>query len=348
MNLAQQFSKFLKRLHGKLSTLPVSKFYLGVLSRVQTVNDLVSYWIWKFIGIRPRLNNDSASLLIAKYQRRYSAETVDPEADFIIRGRLLVRIAFHLKLSRLKYLVEVIAQLRRLPFSEIVIVVDTNSPHTAEYIRRANHATPDDIVVAHNLAHPFLLTWAHRAPMRSAVTEFDYFMYTEDDILITPASIRLWHQNLPSLTKHGYLPGFLRVELNRSGELVCTDFARKASRAEIIEFDGNRYLHASFPYQAFWLYDRTTMEAFVASDTFENGHPPVTQHDVRAGAAFGYTFRQTGETYTSKHLLPLTVSGQVDPRCFAFHLPCNFGRPVIPTLLDFGTIPVDALFDQSR
>ena len=177
---------------------------------------------------RLRLNSHAASLLIAEYQRQYSEKNDGPAVDFIIQGRLLARIAFHFKLSRLRYLMEVIAQLRRLPFSEIVIVVDTNSPQTAEYIRQADDATPDDVVV-HNLTHPFLLTWAHRAPMRSAVSEFDYFMYTEDDILITPTSVRLWHRNLPSLTKQGYLPGFLKVELNRRGALVSTDFLRRAS-----------------------------------------------------------------------------------------------------------------------
>jgi hypothetical protein len=286
-------------------------------------------------------------LLIPKYQRQYSVEPDRPAVDFIIHGRLLARIAFHFKLSRLKYLMEVIAQLQRLPFSEIVVVVDTNSPQTAEYIRRVNDVTPDAVVV-HKLTHPFLLTWAHRAPMRSAVSEFDYFMYTEDDILITPTSVRLWHRNLPSLTKQGYLPGFLRVELNRRGALVSTDFLRKASSAEIIDVDGRPYLVAPFPYQAFWLYDRMTMEAFVASDTFENGHLPLTQSDVRASAAVGYTFRQTGETYTSKHLLPLTASGQVDPRCFVFHLPCNYGRRIIALPINAGTFPVDALFDRPR
>src|ERR1700733_1677723 len=121
MNLKHNFFKFLMRVHWKLSTLPISKFYLGALSRLQSVGDLFSYWTWKWIGIRPRLNSDTSSLLIAEYQRQYLAETGSPKTDFIIRGRLLVRIAFHLRLSRLKYLMEVIAQLRRLPFREIVI-----------------------------------------------------------------------------------------------------------------------------------------------------------------------------------------------------------------------------------
>lgn len=347
IKLSMSLYWFFMRVHWKLSKSPVSKFYLSALSRLQSASDLFTYWIWRWIGIRPRLNSHTASLLIAKYQRQYLAETDGHTTDFIIHGRLLARIAFHLKLSRLKYLMEVIAQLRRLPFSEIVIVVDTNSPQTTEYIRLANDAMPDEVVV-HSLTHPFLLTWAHRAPMRSAVSDFDYFMYTEDDILITPTSIGLWHRNLPSLTKQGYLPGFLRVELNRRGALVSTDFLRKASRAEIIDVDGRPYLVAPFPYQAFWLYDRTTMESFVASDTFENGHPPLTEHDIRASAAIGYTFRQTGELYTSKHLLPLTASGQVDPRCFVFHLPCNYGRRIIPHPTNAGVFPVDALFDRPR
>lgn len=284
--------------------------------------------------------------LSRQYERQFAPEIDRPASDVVMPGRLLVRIAFHLEPTRLKYLVEVVRQLRRLPFSDIVIAVDTNSRKTVKLIRQANCDAVDVIAVHDNLSHPFLLTWVHRERMRKAVTEFDYFMYTEDDILVMPDSVRLWHERLPSLAKHDYLTGFLRVEQNRSGELVSSDFCRTVSDSEIIHLDGRPYLLAPFPYQAFWLYDKMTMEAFIASETFENGHPPYAQNRVRESAAIGYAFQRIGDTYRSRHLLPLTASLQIDPRCFVFHMPCNYGRLVIPHPANLGTIPVDSLFHR--
>ena len=48
--------------------------------------------------------------------------------------------------------------------------------------------------------------------MKSAFSNFDYFLYVEDDMLLTPSAVRIWHERLPSLTKYGYLPSFLKVE----------------------------------------------------------------------------------------------------------------------------------------
>ena len=257
-----------------------------------------------------------------------------------------MRIAFHLKPARLKYLVEVIAQLRRLPFSDIVIAIDTNSPETRAFLRAANCDVADIICVHDSLSHPFLLTWAHREPMRRAASEFEYFMYVEDDILVTPEAVRLWHERLPTLSRDGYLPGFLEVEQNRMGELVSSDFCRRVRDTEIVHVDGRPYLLAAFPYQAFWLYDKRTMQDFIASDAFDNGHPPYAQDRVRESAAIGYAFERCGSDYKSRHLLPLTTSLQVDPRCFVFHIPCNYGRLVIPHPANLGTIPVNSLFHR--
>ena len=109
--------------------------------------------------------------------------------------------------------------------------------------------------------------------MKAAFADFDYFLYIEDDILLPRAASRIWHERLPSLVKHGYLPGFLRVEEGRKGELVASDFVQPASHDAIRFIDGKPYLHPKFSYQAMWLYDKETMRLFLASDIFENGYP---------------------------------------------------------------------------
>jgi hypothetical protein len=342
-SLRRCVTEFLMRIHWKLAGWRV---YASGVQRWAALRDAASYRFWSWTGARPKLNADTASQLSGKYRRLIASESANPALDSTIPGRLLVRIAFHLKPARLKYLVEVIAQLRRLPFSDIVIAIDTNSPETRALLRAANCDAADIISVHDSLLHPFLLTWAHRQPMRGAVGEFDYFMYVEDDMLVTADAVRLWRERLPALAELGYLPGFLRVEQNRAGELVSSDFCRRAFDSEVVHVDGRPYLHATFPYQAFWLYDKATMEAFVASETFDHGHPPYARNRVRESAAIGYAYQRLGDSYRSRHLLPLTASLQVDPRCFVFHMPCNYGQLAVPHPANLGTLPVDGLFDR--
>jgi len=190
------------------------------------------------------------------------------------------------------------------------------------------------------------LVWAHREAMRSAFSSFDYFLYIEDDILLTPAAVSLWHERLPSLTKRGFLPSFLRVEENRKGGLVASDFTRPDTRENVLIVDGKPYLHTTFPYQAMWLYDKETMRAFMSSDTFERGYPRDL-HKILENAALGFTFERIGESYRSRYLLPLTTSMKVDPRCYVYHMPSNYGRRFVTHPANLGTLSVDHLISSS-
>lgn len=187
------------RVHYRLAGTPVGPIYVASLAKIQRLQGDASYLTWRATRSRPRLNRDSVL--------QYIPSTINAE-NGIIPGRLLARIAFHFRRPRLKYLVEVTQQLRFLPFSEVVIAIDTNSPDALNIIRKL--CAPHEIKVHDNLKQPRFLAWTHRKAMKSAFSNFDYFLYVEDDMLLTPSAVRIWHERLPSLTKYGYLPSFLK------------------------------------------------------------------------------------------------------------------------------------------
>ena len=116
--LLPSFEKLSDRVRWRLARTPIAPVYAALLAEA-------SYLTWRATRSRPRLNRDSVLQFIS------APTTAD---DGIIPGRLLARVPFHFRRSRLKYLVEVIEQLRLLPFKEVVIAVDTNWPNACGII----------------------------------------------------------------------------------------------------------------------------------------------------------------------------------------------------------------------
>lgn len=331
------------RLHHRVNRIPVlGPAYLRALGRAKALRGSLEFLSWKWLGVRPLLDRAFVQELYAKV--RPAAEPAAAGSSKRIEGRLVVRISFHLVKARMSYLVEMLEQIRELPFSEVFIAIDTNSRDTQPLLEAAGVDFVNEFAVHEDLDDPFKLTWRHRDRMRAVLDQFDYFMYAEDDLLITPDSVRLWHDRLEALKPMGYLPGFLRVELNRNGTLVASDFATGADADLVRTIDGKRYLASPFPYQAFWLYDKATMLEFVESDLYENGE---AGSPVRECMALGYTYEATPDGRRSRHLLPMNDQGQVDPHCYVFHMPSNYGQLRVPHPAGLGTIPADDLINAA-
>ena len=327
------------RLHWMLSKIPiVDRVYGRLLTTLRTIRSHLSYLAWRLFKTRPKLNSSSISgpVQVVHYE---NAASTNPSA---VPGRLIVHCTFHLDVGRLIYLSETVRCLRALPFETVDIFIDTNSERTAAYLPSEETQLIRDIYVHKNMTHPFELTWAHRAHMKQVIANYDFFMYVEDDILITPQAIYLWHDRLPKLRPMGYLPGFLRVEKDRHGRLVSSDFVAPDLDPEIVIIEGDHYYQTKYPYQAFWIYDKLTMLKFAVSPSYWSGPPGF---DTRERAAYGFTF---DDGLRSKSLLPLDATGRLDSRSFVFHMPCNYGTRIIPHAAGLGTVSINELLQFPR
>src|ERR1700733_5739110 len=157
---------FATRAHNRLSRTPVGYTYQALFAKIQHLRGEASYLTWRATRSRPSLNRDSV--------RQFIPSALSKNEP-VIPGRLLARIAFQFRRSRLKYLVEVTEQLRLLPFSEVAIGVDTNSAAAKNLIRK--FCAVDEITVHSNLKTPLGLVWTNRAAMKSSFLAFDYFLY---------------------------------------------------------------------------------------------------------------------------------------------------------------------------
>lgn len=265
---------------------------------------------------------------------------------------LLVHIAFHFVGDRIQYLKQVLSATYQYPFRHIEIVIDTNTdeldlaslPKASEHIviRREIHREMD---------HPFLLTWQHRPQMLAQLDQHDYFMYIEDDIVVSSNAIKRWYEDSIDLYPQGYLRGFLRTEITRDGTKVSTDQYRKTRLKNILSINGKPYYFPQNPYQGFWIYSREQMGDFIKSPCWKDGN---CDWPVRERASAGMTWMPSTLRKNNSKLhglvIPLNNQLKLDENVLVEHAPNNYA---LDEDSEFGVIPIARLiqlnyFDQLR
>ena len=103
------------------------------------------------------------------------------------------------------------------------VIIDTNDISCEGPIRRELGESLTNVelkVVEHlNLKHGYMLSTVHRESMSSQISEFDYFMYTEDDVLVPPEGLEYIHRHWKTLYKTGKIPTFMRVVMDPEGQI---------------------------------------------------------------------------------------------------------------------------------
>lgn len=313
-----------------------SQLWLDVQQKFETA-------LWLRTRHRPRFNTETLALRFP--------EVACPEDGTIVGERLLVHVAFHYVPNRLKYLKETLDAVREFPFRTIDISVDTNSEDFAklasEFFGNVN------VTVWTDLEHPFKLTWAHRRAMSEQSSDYDTFAYLEDDIGIPSFTIRRWLTETVNLAPHGAISGFLRVEQDRYGKIILSDFRAPISRENIVELDGRLYLDSPYPHQACWIYHKPIFDDFMTRESFMNGstYPEhLVARDsplgVREQISTGFSFDDIPLGRNSKVLIPLNSDGSVAPDTLIAHLPSNYGMRRVPHPAGLGTVTLENVFED--
>ena len=234
-------------------------------------------------------------------------------------GKLLVHIAAHFNKERIKYLKRILDNLKTYNFSKIDIVVDTNSPETERSCEYHSIKGTIQYHIHKDLEHPFLLTWKHRENILQNINNYDFFMYTEDDILIPWEAVEKWYEDTLLLYPHGYIRGFLLVEKNSKDILMATYITKRIETSYIKNIAGHRYLLPPQPYHSCWIYTREQMMEFVHRRSWIDGNHH--QWDVRERAAAGMMWSKPNRC---RALIPISNDNKVLKEAFIYHLPNNF------------------------
>ena len=124
--------------------------------------------------------------------------------------RILVAIASY-GTKNLKYLQALLTEYRRMPFEVDVVVLSNEPKELGEDV---------EVLVGLPTRNPRSLPFGHKALFAERAKDYDLFIYSEDDTLITERNIRAFLDAIGVLPAHE-IAGFLRVRNRAPGQPVC-------------------------------------------------------------------------------------------------------------------------------
>ena len=136
--------------------------------------------------------------------------------------------------------------------------------------------------------HSFYLSWKYRKEMKKQKNSYDFFIYTEDDILFTKKNFEYWKKYKDQCMSDKFNLGFVRVEDNKRKGFYLVDIFH--SLYKYIFIKNNKYfINDVNPYCAFWIYDKIEFQKFVNTKIWKFNWKKNYQGfgDIREMAAIG-------------------------------------------------------------
>lgn len=280
--------------------------------------------------------------------------------------RLLATVTFHYAAHRIEFLADVLRNFAAFPVARRVIVIFTNTSKPDEQaqvravFRQLGLKEGRDVrlEVKSDLLDPFHLAWAHKPIIRKFLarkSDFTHFVYVEDDERFSFENFSYFLDAREILRPFGLLPGFLRVEWNKTlHRYAHTDSTAPTdlSKNPFVPFRNWRFTAVDFPHDGCYVLDRELAREYAGSLSFDlNKSVERSTWGICERASMGLTFEAVPAPFKHRMVIPVSRrSPGVIPQCaWIFHLPNNYAdNPRSP----FGKIPMDKLlvndFDAAR
>jgi hypothetical protein len=261
--------------------------------------------------------------------------------------KILISVAAHSSPGRplsLNYLFRLLHEYEE-NFSSIYnvhICVDTNSKELAETLNAHKPTRSTREVRVWSLedlgGDPEYLPHMHRHYWEEKEDDFDFFIFTEDDILFTLESFEMYVKRRQVLQEKGWSFGWVRVETwgVDNTTLVALDILESRPIMKIFETpDGYLWAEPFSPYTAHYVLDRYELRSMIEdpSNIWTKGFPAI---DTREEIAMGYNYKFSGNInsnpygargWQSRSLIPISRNCTVEqPGGIVTHLPSKYAK----------------------
>lgn len=220
--------------------------------------------------------------------------------------------------------------------------VDTNSKKLAEILTSNKTGQSTREVKVWSLEElgndPEKLPHMHRQYWEESETDFDFFIFTEDDILFTRDAFEMYVDSRQMLQANGWTFGWVLVEkwgVDNETLVAIGDLESRAMKTVFETPDGLLWAEPLSPYTAHYVLDRDELRAMIEdkSHVWISGFPAI---DTRANIAMGYNYKFSGSQesnpygvrgWQSRSLVPISRDCQVkQPGGIVRHLPSKYAK----------------------
>jgi len=231
--------------------------------------------------------------------------------------RIVQHISFFYLEDRFKYLNQIISETNKYHFTTDIFI-HTNVQFSKSKLPSYNNGNLT--IICHDLTgiNPHYLTWKCRDLLKKQKSDYDIFIYIEDDILVPYKAIKYWLEYNEKLIENGYNLGFVRIETDNNIDYITDLYGEKLDT--IIKFDNNFYcVNNRNPYCAFWIYNKKEFNRFVNSHFYNiNNIPEYGIREKSAIGLHGYT------NYWYKNTLIPIINNRLVDDCKIYHMPNNY------------------------
>lgn len=232
--------------------------------------------------------------------------------------KITKHISFYYIENRICYVNEIIHETNKYEFYTDLFIHTNSTTLKKESFDKYTNGTIN--IICHDLSniHPFYLTWKCRDLLKEQETDYDIFIYTEDDMLIPFNAILYWLKYNKKLITRNYNLGFLRIEIEDNEEYV-TDLPGKKLNSNLILDNNNYCINNINPYCAMWIYNKNEFNKFINSKYYDINNIPG--YETREMSAIGL---HGDKNYWYKGTLIPLIHNKLHEDCRIYHLPNNY------------------------
>ena len=195
---------------------------------------------------------------------------------------------------------------------------------------------------------PLYLPHVHRKYWEEHETEYDFFIFIEDDILFSIEAFNMYVERRQAVQEKGWVFGWVRVETWGGDNKTLVAIDNFESRANVTVFetpDGNLWAQPMIPYTAQYILDRNELRRVIedTSNVWINGFPGfdkrATNKNLNTGTeimSIGFQYKYSGNQKSSPQgargwqscsLVPVTRDCQVaQPGGIVHHMPSKYAN----------------------
>lgn len=166
-----------------------------------------------------------------------------------------------LKHNKIFYLQKVIKSYQKINVQKKIFIHTNNTQ-----ILKKKISGQDINFIHHDLSNqnPRTLPWKCRKLIEKQKKNFDFFIYTEDDILFTKENFSYWLKYKDECLKKKFNLGFLRFEYDSKRKKFLTDLIKPLFK--YLKINKKKYIvNDQNPNCSFWIMDKKELKEFVKS-----------------------------------------------------------------------------------
>lgn len=211
----------------------------------------------------------------------------------------------------------------------IQIFIHTNKISNKYKLKNINY-------IVHNLKrkNPFYLAWMCRPYIEKQKNDYDYFIYSEDDILFNKKNFNYWLKYKKICIHNKYNLGFLRTE-KKNKKIFSTDLTQQIEFQ--ISIKNKKFAVNNINnYCALWIYDKAELCKFVDTKFWKfkwKGKNMHAFYGIREMSAIGWHGKNKSRYKAT--IIPL-IKNKLNSSCFIKHLSNNHALTNHP--VGFGSI----------